>query len=240
MGGLDGADQICQKEAEAMGLEGKFKALLGDENLSAKERLNLEGIFVEIGAEQIPGETSPYLLYWKHFKKFIEKRAGDQKENYLKAYQFLDRAFNVYLEEIERKKEKKYCYRLLGKSFDDFFEKITTHSKEYLKWFFGESFEKDLEKGVWIGRVFPETKKECVQIPSYGTEVKFSFTTSCQNWSTSEKEVKGILKECYDYQGRKWPVSSVGGISILPTEKGFSIDFGSPCEDSLALICIEQ
>jgi hypothetical protein len=239
-GGLDGADRICQREAEAMGLEGKFKALLGDENVSAKERLNLDGIFVEIGADQIPGETSPYLLYWKDFKNFIKKNAGDQKESYLKAYQFLDKAFNAYLKKIEEKKEKRYCYRLLGKSFDDFFQKITSNSKDYLKWFFGESFEKDLEKGVWIGRIYPETKKECIQIPSYGTEVKFSFTTSCQNWSTDKKEVQEISKECYDTKGKKWLVSSVGGISILPTEKGFSTDFGSACNISLTLICIEQ
>jgi len=240
LGGLDGADQICQKEAEAMGLEGKFKALLGDENISAKERLNLEGIFVEIGGDQIPGESSPFLLYWKNFKKFLEKNAGDQKENYLKAYQFLDRAFNVYLEKIEEKKEKRYCYRLLGKTFDDFFKKITDNSKDYLKWFFGESFEKDLEKGVWIGRIYPETKKECLQIPYLGQELKFSFTTSCQNWSTDQEKSGEILKECYDSQGRKWPVSLIGGISILSTEKGFSVDFGTPCNSSLALICVEQ
>jgi|GEM_PF-1338781 len=241
LGGLDGADQICQKEAEAMGLEGKFKALLGDENISAKERLNLDGIFVEIGLEQIPGEEFLYPLYWKEFKKFIEKNAGDQKENYLKAYQLLDKAFNVYLKKIEEQNEKRYCYRLLSKSFDDFLQKIVMHDKNYLKWFFGESFEKDLEKGVWIGRIYPEAKKECLQVSSgYGTEVKFSFTTSCQNWSTNQDRVGEILKECYDAQGKKWQVSSVGGISILPTEKSFSADFGLPCNSSLALICVEQ
>jgi hypothetical protein len=240
LGGLNGADQICQKEAEAMGLEGKFKALLGDENVSAKERLNLDGIFVEIGAEQIPSEEiSPYLLYWKDFKRFLEKTAGKEKESYLKAYQFLDRAYNAYLKRLEEKKEKRYCHRLLGKSFDDFFQKITSNSKDYLKWFFGESFEKDLEKGVWIGRIYPETKKECVRVHS-GTEVKFSFTTSCQNWTTDKREVSEISKECYDERGTKWPVTAVGGTSILPTEDGFSLDFGASCNSSLALICVEQ
>jgi hypothetical protein len=243
LGGLSGADQICQREADALGLEGKFQALLGDENISAKERLNLDGIFVAAGTDQIPGESSPFILYWKDFQNFLSKTQIEEgkKEDYLKAYKFLDKPFSYYLQKIGQKKEKKFCYRLLGKNFDSFFQKIVNHPKEYSRLFFGESFEKDLEKGIWIGRLFPETRKECVQIPSGQNEVKFSFTTSCQNWTTNQKEVgSAIYKECYDNEGKKWRVNSFGGISILPGDRNFFINFGAPCDSSFPLICIEQ
>ena len=43
MGGLSGADTICQNAATAAGLSGTWKAILSDSTTSAESRLNFNG-----------------------------------------------------------------------------------------------------------------------------------------------------------------------------------------------------
>ncbi len=47
MGGIDGADAICAKEAEKLGYSGNYVAFLGTDEKSASERIAKNGVFVE-------------------------------------------------------------------------------------------------------------------------------------------------------------------------------------------------
>jgi hypothetical protein len=48
LGGLAGADAICQAEANAAGLPGTYKAFLSDNNTSAADRLNQSSLPYEL------------------------------------------------------------------------------------------------------------------------------------------------------------------------------------------------
>ena len=50
LGGLPGADEKCNQEAKKAGYEGNYIALLGTDGVSARERVQKDGIFVEAGA----------------------------------------------------------------------------------------------------------------------------------------------------------------------------------------------
>lgn len=72
LNGLDGADKICQEEADKKGLEGKWHAFLGGdsdeeiavERLRKTEKRGLDGVYVEAepGATLMRGETCNRLL----------------------------------------------------------------------------------------------------------------------------------------------------------------------------------
>jgi len=68
LGGLGGADEKCQKEAEERGLEGTWKALLGDDTNLAVERLNLEGIFIEAEEKEVLPEKKKQNYFWESLK----------------------------------------------------------------------------------------------------------------------------------------------------------------------------
>ncbi len=236
LGGLEGADKVCQKEAEKMGLAGNFKALLGDENFSAKERLNLEGIFVEAQGVLLPqGEIVPN-YFWESFKRFIQKAPAlqAQKEPYLSAHKYLEGVFSQFIEKWNKQQEIKYCHRLLGKDFEHFFENLKKSypiSEERL----GKLFAKRLREGVWLGRIEEETRKECVEIPKKG----YSFTTTCQNWSSNEV-ITEKEKVCYDGKGNKIKAIFIGGFALIFQEETPTLEFGQKCKTPLRLICIEQ
>ena len=50
LGGRQGADEKCNQEARKAGYEGNYIALLGTDDVSARERVQKDGIFVEAGA----------------------------------------------------------------------------------------------------------------------------------------------------------------------------------------------
>lgn len=74
LGGLEGADQKCQEQAELRKMEGTWKAFLGNDTAFALDRLELDGIIVH--AE--PGGTLPqgkvcYRFLAKDFDTFYNK-----------------------------------------------------------------------------------------------------------------------------------------------------------------------
>jgi len=74
LGGLAGADEKCQKEAEKLELPGTWKAFLGDDRTLAIERLKLDGVFVEAErAATLSGGKTCHRLLGENFEKFFEK-----------------------------------------------------------------------------------------------------------------------------------------------------------------------
>jgi len=217
LGGLEGADQKCQEEAEKMGFSGKWHAFLGGDEPEegAIERMKktprgLSGVFVEAApaATLIRGVT---------------------------------------------------CHRLLAKDFNDFlgiFSELLIVNQQ--------KFENDfLEKlrETWIGRIDERSKGNCIPIVGVsGTNVplaeKYSFTSTCQNWTKDNEFVQGYSRSnrgqslssfpsCYTPQGQKTAAVSLGGLGIGLTGgpinyNSFNPYQGKKCSSNQYLICIEE
>jgi len=257
LGGLGGADEKCQKEAEERGLEGTWKALLGDDTNLAVERLNLEGIFIEAeGKEVLPATKIPNYL-WESFKSFLKKtkKLEEKRETVEGAYDVLGKYFEKFLGEWEKEQEKKTCHRLLGKNFEEFFKKLSDPlalNQEKLE----EEFLKNLSN-IWLGRINKESEKECITIfadwSPTDLSLNYSFTTTCQNWTISEERVPGYppkenekieLPVCYTPEGVRINAAALAGLSSGIIEKAgekfFATSLGKACNLSQKLLCIQQ
>ncbi len=255
LGGLAGADEICQKEAEELGLEGNWKALLGDEMTSAVERLNLEGVFVEAeGTGTLPQKFIPS-YFWQSFQSFINllQVSKKEKEKLVSSVSLLKNYFQEFLKEWNKKQEKRSCHRLLGKNFEEFYQKLP-QSLVMAEKSLGKNFSQKL-KEVWIGRIFKESKKDCISIyfpyGSYESTLSYSFTTTCQNWTTEKEKIETksqkdleALPVCYTSGGQRIKAQGLGGLSIREIKKGdedyFVPNTGSPCSALQRLICVQQ
>lgn len=115
LGGLDGADRICQKEAEKQGFSGTWQAFLGgdsDDDL-AVERIKrtargTDGIFVVAKPEAtlIRGETCHRLLAkdFETFLKILSELSVVSKEKLEK--NFYEELKNVWLGRLDEKSKK--------------------------------------------------------------------------------------------------------------------------------------
>jgi hypothetical protein len=203
--GLAGADKKCQDEAQNLGLEGNWKAFLGDDQNPASDRLDLDGIFVsaESASGTLPGG--------------------------------------------------KTCHRLLGKTFDEFMNKLadnlTTNQKR-----FDQEFLDGLGN-VWLGRISQDSEKDCTPVltSSQDPSRQYSFTTTCQNWTSSDDTVSGYppaagqspeFPICYNPQGKRVIAATVGALSMGLTgqeeNRVFSSILGKPCNYDQKLMCVQQ
>jgi hypothetical protein len=259
--GLKGADKKCQEEAEARGLKGTWKAFLGDDNVFAIERLNLEGVFVRAeSVEVLPQIDIPPRL-WRNFEEFLKEAPIDrkEKENFISAHQFLERPFQKFLERWDIEQKKKGCHPLLGKNFEKFFKKFSDPLVLNQKRF-DEDFLRNFSN-LWLGRLNKDSKKNCVSNfldrPRVDDPRNYSFTTTCQNWEMDEKitpayrvflerpEEKIEFPICYIPDGRKINAVGLAGLSsgLIITEERiqfFTPSLGKPCNAYQKLLCIEQ
>jgi len=255
--GLDGADEICQKEAEIKRLGGKWKAFLGDENISAIERLNLDGIFVLAQPQDgLPQDKIP-AYFWKNFEDYLKKySAGSEKlrNTVISAYQTLTPPFSKFYEEWNRLQENKSCLRLLGKDFEHFYNNLfilphhlinpNNPEEMFLKEFFG--------KNIWVGRISPKESKSCINIFSdFSAKNPFSisFTVSCQNWTSQKEKIETLTQEekerlrCYVGGVVRIEALGIGGLARIANVTKDTISsniVGQPCSYSFHLLCIEQ
>lgn len=207
LAGLGGADEKCQAAAQKAGLEGNWKAFLGSDDTLAKDRLKLDGIFVEAKSSA----TLP---------------------------------------------EGKTCHRFLGKDFNEFFAKLSdslTLNKDKLE----ETFLNHLS-GVWLGRINADSKKDCIaisgQFPSLDISKNYSFTTTCQNWTSDRKLVLGYPPEsgentqfpvCYTTEGKRIDTVGLAGLSsgLVGSDSKtqvFSPAIGITCNSTQRLLCVQQ
>lgn len=115
LGGLEGADQKCQREAEEQGLQGNWKAFLGDDETSAIERLNLGGIFVEaLPAGTLPEGKTCLRFLARNFDDFFKKFSNPLWLNEIKFEKsFLENLSQLWLGRI-KKENRKECTTILG------------------------------------------------------------------------------------------------------------------------------
>jgi hypothetical protein len=154
--------------------------------------------------------------------------------------------------------EGKTCHRLLGKDFNEFFKKLSDSlilNKEKLE----ENFLNDLSR-IWLGRINAESKTDCIttfvrEQPQDPQDLpqSYSFTTTCQNWTTGEGTVpdyppqpgqKVKFPKCYTPQGIRIEAVGLAGLSSgLLDPKGaekLTTSLGKYCNILQKLLCIEQ
>lgn len=151
--------------------------------------------------------------------------------------------------------EQKYCHRLFGENFGEFFKKLS--APLFLN---QDKFDEDLLRGladIWLGRINQESKRECAvissQYPSFDPNRNYSFTTTCQNWRSAEEFLSGYPPKqgqrtefpvCYTSKGVR--IQAVGlaglasGLTITEGKQSFTPSLAKPCEARRRLICVEQ
>ncbi len=212
LGGMIGADEKCQSEADNLGYEGEWMAFLGGDgdNETALQRLEdtergTEGTYVDAQAEAV-------LL------------RGDT------------------------------CHRVLGKNINEFLKKFSDE-KDLNQKRLGNSFYQKLGE-VWLGRVTGQSKKNCEIIASVAADPyanlaeKYTFTTTCQNWTRSDKFVEGYpvpvgaskpsFPTCYTPQGKSTDAVASGALGLGETETKLSPSQGKYCNLRQRLMCIEK
>jgi len=150
------------------------------------------------------------------------------------------------------------CHRLLAKDFGEFlpiFSNPLIVNEEKLK----ENFLEDL-KNIWMGRVDEKSKKNCIPIAAViealylSLAEKYSFTSTCQNWTQENKLVEGYpvpteqpkpsFPTCYTPTGEFTDAVALGGLSSGLTNGGSDTVFtsyqGKHCSTSQKLLCIEE
>lgn len=147
------------------------------------------------------------------------------------------------------------CHRLLGKDFQGFLKKFSNLliiNEEKL----GDSFLNDF-KNLWLGRVDEKSKQNCISVTKvYGDLAeKYSFTTTCQNWTQGDKFVQGYpvsvgeakpsFPACYTPGGIHTDAVALEGLSsgLTGGEAGtnaFTMYQGKYCNTPQKLLCIEE
>lgn len=152
--------------------------------------------------------------------------------------------------------EGETCHQLLGKNFEEFWQKFSDtfaiNLEKFEKFFLLSEFSE-----VWLGRITEESKRECVNVfsrfPSTDVPIKTSFTTTCQNWTTSDGIIPGYVSggvelesfpKCYTPEGVRIVAAGLTGLAsvIAGAEESeyFSPFFGKYCNQPQKLICVEQ
>ncbi len=215
LGGLEGADKICQSEAENMNLEGKWHAFLGGD-------LNEETAIQRILST--PRGTSGV---------FVEAKPASELA------------------------KGGTCHRLIAKNFDSFLKIISNPL-----WLNQQKIDNDFLKKLaesWLGRINVNSPDKCIYVSNdqeFRLYSKYSYTTSCQKWKTSEEKVKGYenflgdaispsFPTCYTPTGELINAMVLGGLSEGIIEKEnktqyFSPQIGRSCNSFQRIICIEE
>ncbi len=218
LGGFEGADKICQEEAEKQGLDGKWHAFLGgdkDEE-TAIERLlktprRTEGTFIEAKSagklERNKGVTCHRLL-GRNFDSFLEKLSSSLAFNKkFLSNEFFDGLKNVWLGRID-KKSKRNCIFI----YENYFEHRNLSE--------GYSFTSSCQN--W-------TKGE-------------KFVDGYSSTSISKKKIE--FPNCYTKSGMLVDAVAIGGLSEGIIENREKEDFtpykGEYCSKKKRLICIEE
>ena len=150
--------------------------------------------------------------------------------------------------------ENKTCHRLLGNNFDEFLKKLSeplllNNEK------FDETFLKNLPN-VWLGRISKDSLRECTTIegiPVRDLAARYSFTTTCQNWTTGLLRVPGYppalgqdveFPVCFTPEGIRTNAVGLAGLSsgILGegAQQTLNPSLGKSCDIAQKLLCFQQ
>lgn len=216
LGGLKGADEKCQQEAQRMGFSGKWVAFIGGDSVQEEAVARFS---------QTAQKTNGI---------FIEAKVSDT----------LIRGAT--------------CHRLLAKNINEFLRKLSNLSiinQEKLDADFLNEFG-----NIWLGRIDSSSRENCASIASVYAQTsvplaeKFSFTTTCQNWTQDGMYVQGYpvpprtskpqFPNCYTPQGKATDSVALGGLSTGLVGAGIDSAFtpyeGKYCNSRQKILCVED
>jgi hypothetical protein len=151
------------------------------------------------------------------------------------------------------------CHRLLGKDFDSFlgkFSELLLVNQEKIE----DNFSQKLRE-TWTGRIDGNSKENCIgiEVAFENTHAplseKYSFTSTCQNWTKATKFVQGYpvptgtvgpsFATCYTAEGKRTEAVALGGLATGLTGGGIdsnslTLSQGKTCDVAQRLICIEE
>jgi len=151
------------------------------------------------------------------------------------------------------------CHRLLGKNLNDFFDKLSDLviiNQEK----FSSGFLNNL-KNVWLGRIDEGSSENCATIASVIKDAnrplaeKYSFTTTCQNWTKENKLADGYpvpfgvskppFPRCYTKEGKATDAVGIGALASGLTGGARNVDSfeayqGKYCDTPQKLLCVEE
>jgi len=214
LGGLDGADQICQEEAAKLGLGGEWMAFLGGENDNETTTQRVKesargttGIFAEaIPSEKLDRGSTCHRLLGATFKDFLEKFSNTKIVNSDKIGEnFLKEMSEVWLGRVDTNAKKNCTY-------------ITFK-------FYGN-------------RPLKETYSSTTTCYNWTIDDEF-----VQGYPVPEGAIVPAFPSCYDPYGNKTAAVSLAGLATGITGTGKDETFtpyqGKPCNIPKKLICIE-
>ena len=146
------------------------------------------------------------------------------------------------------------CHRLVAKDFNEFLIRLSD-SEEVNSEKLDQEFLENI-KEIWLGRVDRTSNKNCISIgkvigSSYGDLAeKYSYTTTCQNWTRGERFVGGYpvrfgetLPEfplCFTDAGQATNAVASGGLASGLDKENLTIYQGKYCDDKQKLLCIQE
>ncbi len=146
------------------------------------------------------------------------------------------------------------CHRILGKDFTEFSKKFSSPIVINRGKFRDAFFQKFGE--VWLGRVSTKSKKNCESIASVIADPytplaeKYTFTTTCQNWTRGEQYVEGYpvpighskptFPTCYTLQGESTDAVASGALGIGQADNYFTPYQTRYCGSLQRLMCIQE
>jgi len=141
------------------------------------------------------------------------------------------------------------CHRLLGRSLDKFMERfadpiILASSR------IDEDFLEKMQN-IWLGRISAGSARSCIVKagqPSSRVAEDYSITSTCQNWTRSEKFVSNYdgssvsgFPTCYTPSGTPTAAVALEGLSTgLISGQTSPHQRGSYCDAGKRLLCIEK
>lgn len=136
LGGLAGADQKCQNEAEKEenNFGGTWKALLGDDRISAQERIGSKGVFINVKpGVKLPEDKTCHWFIGKNVEDLLEKFSLPEivVQKQLEK-DFFEKWKEIWLGRIKESSPKE-CLTVIGGIFQRDYYSFTTTCQNWTK-----------------------------------------------------------------------------------------------------------
>ncbi len=140
-------------------------------------------------------------------------------------------------------KEGRTCHRLLAENGNRLMEKFSlTANIAAVK--IDDKFYQLFTK-VWVGRIAQFAKRECAPVGGTGAS-SYTYTTTCQNWSTAKEKIyEGTvpdyvgIERCYDETGKSIAANYLGAFATA-SSNGDIVLQTKTCAGKMHLLCLEQ
>jgi len=203
LGGLEGADKICQEEAQKKGFNGVWHAFIGgdEDNQLAIRRIKTKGIFVDANSSlKLSSGDTCHRLIAKDFNEFLSRFSTLSRVNQEKLEKnFLKKLDKIWLGRFDEK-SKKNCIPIEGPKTVSLQERYS-YTSTCQNWTNGER----VVSGYYQ---YLQNKKENVSLPTcYTEEGKYTEVAIIGGLSTGLTGGGEFVNSFTPYQGKNCSTS---------------------------------